>query len=121
MFAVAPLMMKFFVNFDQMMGIVSRWTLQYYTNLVLTLSLIFGIAFQMPIVIVFAEKVGLVTIEQLSSGRKYVILGIVVVAAVATPPDIVSQVLLAVPLYGLYEGSLLVCRFLRWRKNKQAA
>ena len=117
MFVVAPLVMEFFVNFDKMLGVHSRWTLLNYVNMVLSMILIFGVAFQMPIVIVFAEKVGLVTVEQLSSGRKYVILGIVIVAAMATPPEVISQISLAVPLYILYEGSLVVCRFLRWRKQ----
>ena len=120
MFVVAPLIMEFFVTFDKMLNVVSRWTLHHYVNMVLSLILIFGISFQMPIVIVFAEKVGLVKIEQLTSGRKYVILGIVIVAAMATPPDVVSQVSLAVPLYALYEGSILVCRFLRLRRKKKA-
>lgn len=118
MFVVAPLIMEFFVNFDKMLGVVSRWTLLNYVNMVLQLILIFGIAFQMPIVIVFAEKVGLVKIEQLTQGRKYVILGIVIVAAMVTPPEPVSQISLAVPLYALYESSILVCRFVRMRRKK---
>jgi sec-independent protein translocase protein TatC len=117
MFVVAPLIMEFFVNFDKMLGVVSRWTLLNYVNLVLTMILIFGISFQMPIVIIFAEKVGLVKIEQLTSGRKYVILGIVIAAAITTPPDVISQISLAVPLYILYEGSILVCRFMKMRRQ----
>jgi sec-independent protein translocase protein TatC len=121
MFVVAPLVMEFFVNFDKMLNVASRWTLLNYVNLVLTMILIFGISFQMPIVIIFAEKVGLVKIEQLTSGRKYVILGIVIAAAMTTPPDVISQISLAVPLYILYEGSILVCRFMKMRNKKKAA
>ena len=118
MFIIAPIIMKFFVNFDLMLGVVSRWTLLNYINMVLSLTLIFGVAFQMPIVIVFAERVGLVTVHQLQTTRKFVILGIFFVAAVATPPDVVSQVSLAIPLYALYEGSIIICRFRRAKKQK---
>jgi sec-independent protein translocase protein TatC len=118
MLVIAPLMMGFLISFNQKLGFVSsNWTLQYYINTVLSLTLVFGVAFQMPIVVIFAEKMKLVTIEQLTSSRKYVILGLVVVSAMATPPDFVSQVALAGPLYGLYESAILICRVLRHRKK----
>jgi sec-independent protein translocase protein TatC len=94
------------------------WSLQSYINFVLSLTLIFGLAFQMPIAIVFAEKMGLVTIKALASSRKFVVLGLVVIAAIATPPDVISQIALAVPLYVLYEVSILVCRISRKRKKQ---
>jgi sec-independent protein translocase protein TatC len=72
----------------------------------------------MPIAIVFAEKMGLVTIKALASSRKFVVLGLVVIAAIATPPDVISQIALAVPLYVLYEVSILVCRISRKRKKQ---
>jgi sec-independent protein translocase protein TatC len=116
---VAPLAMVFFIQFNRAMGVASNWTLQSYMSFVLMLTLVFGAAFQMPIAIVFAEMMGLVSIPMLANNRKYVILGLLFISAVVTPPDVISQILLATPLYILYEGSILVCRFLR-KKKKQS-
>jgi len=118
MSVVAPLAMSFFVRFNQALRIESNWTIQSYMSFVLTLTLVFGAAFQMPLGIVFAEMMGLVSIETLAKNRKFVILGLLFIAAVATPPDVISQVLLAAPLYVLYESSILVCRVLRKRKEQ---
>ena len=119
MLIVAPMVMRFLIRFNIAMGWQSFWSLQRYINMVLALTLVFGVAFQMPIAIVFAERLGLVTVEVLAKSRKFVILIIVIVAAVVTPPDIVSQVSLAIPLYGLYEASIVFCRI--WRKRDQLA
>ncbi len=115
---IAPLAMSFFMNFNQkMLSVTSGWTLQYYMDLVLGLTFVFGAAFQLPIAIIFAERMGLVSVEALCKGRRFVILGLVIVAAMATPPDVISQVALALPLYVLFEGSILICKFLRKRKK----
>ncbi|MCK4999753.1 MAG: twin-arginine translocase subunit TatC [Anaerohalosphaera sp.] len=118
MWVIAPLMMGFFAGFDQMLGFVSRWSPQYYISLILTMTLVFGAAFQMPIVVVFANLMNLVSIEMLAKGRRFVFLGLLVVSALATPPDVISQVALAAPLYILYEGSIVVCRIIRKRKTQ---
>ena len=118
MVVIAPMAMLFFIKFDTGIDFVRfSSTLQNYVNLVLSLTLIFAVAFQMPIAIVFAERMGLVSIQTLTSVRRYVILGLVIAAAIATPPDVISQIALAVPLYVLFEGSIVVCRFLRRRKK----
>ena len=110
--------MSFFMKFNQkMLSVTSDWTLQYYMDLVLGLTLVFGVAFQLPIAIIFAERMHLVTVDALCKGRRFVILGLVVVSAMATPPDVISQISLATPLYILYEGSILICKFLRKRKK----
>jgi len=119
--AIAPLTMKFFVTFNQYLGFASQFRPQDYINMILALTLIFGVAFQMPIVVVFAERMGLVTIEMLTKNRKFVILGLVVLSAMVTPPDLISQVGLAGPLYLLYEISIIACRVIRKRKEQQAA
>ncbi|MHC4951946.1 MAG: twin-arginine translocase subunit TatC [Planctomycetota bacterium] len=115
---VAPLAMAFFIRFDRLLGAVSEYTLKNYIDFVLQLTLVFGAAFQMPIAIVFAEMMGLVSIDALAKSRKFVILGLLFVAAVATPPDVISQILLAGPLYILYEASIIVCRIMRQRKKQ---
>lgn len=121
MWVVAPLMMGFFSTFDQMLGFVSKWSPQFYISMVLTLTLVFGCAFQMPIAVVFANLMNLVSVEVLAKGRRFVLLGLLVVSAIATPPDVITQIALATPLYILYEGSIIVCRILRKRKDKAKA
>ncbi len=116
--SIAPLAMKFFIKFNKHLSLASNWTFQYYINMVLILTLVFGLAFQMPIAIIFAERMGLVTIQMLTRGRKYIILGLVFIAAVATPPDFISQIGLAIPLYVLFEGSIILCRIMRKRKEQ---
>lgn len=115
---IAPLAMTFFINFNTGIDFVKIVpTLQNYISFVLSLTLIFGAAFQLPIGIVFAERMGLVSVATLVSVRKFVVLGLVIVAAIVTPPDVVSQVALAVPLYVLFEGSILICKFLKKYKK----
>ncbi|HML73496.1 MAG TPA: twin-arginine translocase subunit TatC [Anaerohalosphaeraceae bacterium] len=114
-FVIAPMTMKFFITFN--LGIEY---LEYnphigdYVNLILMLSLIFGLAFQMPIIIIFAESLGLISLKTLKENRKYVLLGVFVVAAMVTPSaDMITQTALAIPLYILYEGSLFYCSMKR--------
>ena len=118
---IAPICMTFFIGFDTGLDFIQRgtFTLSHYISFVLSLTLIFGLAFQMPVAIVFAEQMGLVKIDVLTSIRKYVLLVLVVISAIVTPPDVISQIALATPLYILYEGSILVCRFLRTRKKNK--
>ena len=116
---VAPLTMAFFVKFNKyLLDVQSMFTLANYINLVLVLTLVFGLAFQMPIIVVFAERMGLVTIEILTKNRKFVILALVIISAIVTPPDIISQIALAGPLYVLYEGSIIFCRITAGRRKK---
>lgn len=82
-----------------------------YLNFVLTMFMAFGLTFETPIVVVMLTRMGLVTIEQLRDARSYFIVGAFIVAAVVTPPDVVSQLLLAVPMCLLYEVGLIAARF----------
>ncbi len=79
-----------------------------YFDFVLTMCLAFGLTFEVPVVVVVLVRMGLVTVEKLKSIRPYVIVGAFVIAAVVTPPDIMSQLFLALPLCVLYEIGLLV-------------
>jgi len=119
MLVIAPLVMGFLIQFDAAMGVRSFWSLQKYINMVFALTVVFGVAFQMPIIIVFAERLGLVTVDTLAANRKFVILGLVIVAAMATPPDVISQISLAIPLYALYEASIVFCRIWRARGKSE--
>jgi sec-independent protein translocase protein TatC len=106
---IAPVMIKFFTDFD--VGIESvrtQVTLSSYVNFMFAMMLVFGLCFQMPIAIVAANRIGIVSAENLKKARKYVLLAIFIVAAVATPSaDMISQIALAVPMYILYELAIL--------------
>lgn len=88
----------------------SQFAIDFYISFVLMLALGFGIAFETPIVVFFLAWSGLVSTKSMGHARRYVILGIVVGAAVLTPPDVISQVLLAGPMYMLFEIGLLIGR-----------
>lgn len=118
LFAVAPLALQFFVRINRHLGLSSHWTFPYYISFVTNLMLVFGIAFQTPIVIFLLNRTGIVSLTALCKSRKYVILGIFIAAAMATPPDVISQIALAIPLYILFElGILLSYLTTKRRKN----
>lgn len=108
LFVVAPLSLKFFLFFGDVVGVAANWTLEKYISFVTVLMLVFGLAFQTPIAIFILVRTGLVALETLRSIRKYVILAIVTLSAVVTPPDVISQITLAIPLYALYELGMLL-------------
>jgi len=78
---------------------------------VLTMFIAFGITFEVPVIVIVLVRMRMVTIEKLKSIRSYVIVGAFVIGAIFTPPDVVSQLLLAVPLWLLYEFGILMARF----------
>ena len=88
-----------------------------YFTFVLTMFLAFGVTFEIPIVVILLVRFGLVTVEQLVEWRSYVILGNAVVAAVITPPDVVSMLALLIPMCLLYEMGLFVARFVHKREE----
>ena len=83
-----------------------------YLDFVLKLFMAFGFAFEMPVAIVLMVLTGFVTPAQLAAHRDYVLVGVFVAAAVLTPPDVLSQLMLAVPAYLLYEIGILAARWL---------
>jgi sec-independent protein translocase protein TatC len=82
-----------------------------YLSFVLTMFIAFGVTFEVPVIVIVLVRLGMVTIDKLKSIRSYVIVGAFVVGAIFTPPDVVSQLLLAVPLWLLYELGILLARF----------
>lgn len=120
---IAYVTLKFFLMFGDQVNVASQWTLQKYVSFITILMLVFGLAFQTPIVVFILVRTGLVTIKTLRSYRKYVLLGLAVVAAVATPsPDPLSMLALLIPLYGLYElGIILSLRAEKKVQQKKAA
>jgi sec-independent protein translocase protein TatC len=92
-----------------------------YLNFVTKFIFGFGIAFLLPVLLMLLERAGIVTRDQLKNGRRYAIVAIVAVAAVLTPPDILSQVLLSVPLYLLYEFAIVAIWFTQRRRAREVA
>ena len=86
-----------------------------YLGFVMTMFLAFGITFEVPVAVILLVRMGIVTVAQLQQSRGYVIVGAFIIAAVVTPPDVVSQFLLAVPLCVLYEVGILLARGIKAR------
>lgn len=87
-----------------------------YLSFVMTMFLAFGVTFEVPVAVVLLVRMGIVTVQKLKEARGYVVVGAFIIAAVVTPPDVVSQFMLAVPLCILYEVGLLVARGIKPRK-----
>ncbi len=102
-------------------AVTSQFSLQFYISFVLSLALAFGLAFELPVVVVFLSLTGIVSAAQMGKARRYVIFGIVVAAAVFTPPDVISQILLAIPMMALFEGGLLAARLLERGRTAESA
>ena len=92
-----------------------------YLDLTMHFIIAFGISFLLPVLLLLLNRAGIVSKEQLTRARRYVIVGIFIVAAVATPPDVVSQLILAIPLMLLFEGSLLLMRSRKKMDEQKAA
>ncbi len=117
-FVALPLAAAFLVQQGELVGLKPILTLDQYAPFVMWLLLGFGLVFEMPLVILFLTKIGLVTHRTLGRYRRHAILAIVIVAALVTPtPDPFTQLVMAVPMYGLYELGIL----LSWRVARKKA
>ncbi|MEE2879692.1 MAG: twin-arginine translocase subunit TatC [Pseudomonadota bacterium] len=110
-FVMLPLISRFALSFEQLGGegvaaITPQIKVSEYLSLVMALMLAFGLSFQLPVILSLLGRAGIIGADTLRSGRKYAVVGILVAAAFFTPPDLISQVMLAVPVYGLYEISI---------------
>jgi sec-independent protein translocase protein TatC len=110
-FAVFPVVFGFLVG-SAPQGVAVMTDIAEYLDFVIGMFLAFGFAFEVPVAVVLMSLMGWVTLAQLKEARAYVIVGAFVLGAIFTPPDIVSQFMLAIPLWILYEAGLLVVRWL---------
>ncbi|VVE31038.1 twin arginine-targeting protein translocase TatC [Pandoraea capi] len=109
-FLVFPTVFHFIAHYNQPLGAEMNTDIDNYLSFVLTMFMAFGVTFEVPVVVVVLARMGVVSIEKLKQIRPYVVVGAFVLAAVVTPPDILSQLLLAVPLCILYELGLIAAR-----------
>jgi sec-independent protein translocase protein TatC len=109
-FLVLPNVFNFLVHISPT-GVAVMTDINKYLDFVLTIFLAFGLAFETPVAIILLVRTGFVTPAQLAARRDYVVVGIFVVAAILTPPDVLSQLLLAIPSYLLYELGIVVSRW----------
>ena len=109
-FISLPFMLRFLIQFTGEVDVSASISIQQYVSFLLTVFVIFGLVFELPVVSVLLTGLGLVKAEWLVKGRKVMIVVIFVLAAIITPPDIVSQVMVAVPMLLLYEVSIFLSR-----------
>jgi sec-independent protein translocase protein TatC len=119
-FVVFPVAFGFFAGYAPA-GVQMMTDIDKYLSFVLTMFIAFGITFEVPVVVVVLVHLGLVELKKLRSIRGYVIVGAFVVGAIFTPPDVLSQCMLAIPLWLLYELGLVVARFVSTEKRDGAA
>jgi sec-independent protein translocase protein TatC len=123
-FVAMPWALHFLLSFQGNVGGIQQEALPgvgNYLTFVTRFLFGFGAAFLLPILLMILERAGIVTREQLAKSRRYAIVGAAAVAAVLTPPDAVSMLMLMVPLYGLYEFAILAIRITHWRAARKAA
>ena len=112
-FLIIPATWQFFISFEQLgfgnsLPIILEARISEYLDLVLDLIIGFGLALQLPIILVILMNIGLIKIQSLIKFRRYAIVIIFIVAAILTPPDVFSQIILAIPLLLLYEVSIII-------------
>ncbi len=131
-FAITPLAFNFFLGFQQgavgvsddgtieAAGIAFQGSAQAYLSLTIKFIVAFGLCFQLPVLLTLMGKAGLVSSRGLKAVRKFAVVGILVLAAVATPPDVISQVILFTVVYGLYEISIQLVKRVENQKDARA-
>jgi sec-independent protein translocase protein TatC len=110
-FFVFPVMFGFFASYTPV-GVQMMTDIDKYLSFVLGMFLAFGMTFEVPVIVIVLVRMRVVSLEKLRSIRSYVIVGAFVIGAIFTPPDVLSQLMLAVPLWLLYELGLFMARFI---------
>jgi sec-independent protein translocase protein TatC len=118
-FLVFPTVFNFMAQYNAPLGAEMSTDIDKYLSFAMTTFLAFGITFEVPVVVVVLVRMGLVTLAKLKEIRPYVIVGAFVIAAVVTPPDVLSQLLLAIPMTLLYELGLLIARFYQPKRSAE--
>jgi sec-independent protein translocase protein TatC len=119
-FLIMPLSINFLANYQISKLVQNNIDIDSYLSLIKTTVIACGLVFEMPIIIYFLAKIGLVTASFLRNYRRYAYVIILIIAAVVTPPDVVSQTIVTIPLVILYEASILIAARMNKRKLEEA-
>ena len=115
-----PFMLRFLIQFTFEVDVSASISIDQYVSFLLTVFVIFGLVFELPVISVLLTGLGLVKAEWLRKGRKAMIVVIFALAAIITPPDVVSQIMVALPMIGLYELSIVLSRAVeKMKKDKK--
>ena len=117
---MSPLAINFLANYQVSASVVNEFDITSYVSTITTLVLGSGILFQLPMVVFFLSKVGIVTPKLMKTYRRHAIIVILFLGAMLTPPDPLSQILVAMPLFGLYEISILISAAVERKRIKES-
>ena len=117
-YLILPLGLRFLLTYKTK-ALTPNITIGYYISFTFRLILVFGLIFELPLIILFLTKIGIIKPSMLTKNRKYAILLIFIASAILTPPDVVTQILMAIPLIFLYEISVIACRMVYRQKQAE--
>ncbi|MFZ7121109.1 MAG: twin-arginine translocase subunit TatC [Eubacteriaceae bacterium] len=118
-YIVVPLVLNFFINVDPNHTVLATISIQNFLNFIMSTLVTFGIVFEMPVVTVLLSQLGLLKAEWLMKSRRVVIVLLFVIGAFITPPDVVSQVLVSIPMLALFEISIILSKIITKKKIKR--
>lgn len=116
-FVVLPQILDFFFDYSMKMGISNDWRIGFYLSFALQFIFLFGLSFELPVVVMPFVKLGIINYDMMKGTRRYAIVIIAILSAVLTPQDVISMLMMGVPMYILYE----ICIYLAWRHSLKVA
>lgn len=114
-FVVLPEILDFFFTYSMDMGIANDWRIGFYLNFTLQFVMLFGLSFELPVIVMPFVKLGVLNYDMMKTSRRYAVVVIAILSAVLTPQDVLSMLMMGVPMYLLYE----ICIFMAWREQKR--
>ena len=117
-YIITPVALQYFAQYDISTRVVNDFDLTEYFSMVTFWSFSVGVLFELPVVVYFLSKLGILTADRMRTSRRFVLIGVLIIGAFMTPPEPLSQILVAMPLFGLFELSIFVVRFVEKRRRR---